>query len=186
MDARIIKTKNKIKESLIQLLQTKKLNEVSISEICKKAKINRNTFYAHFATPEAALDEIAENYLSEEYALLNQCSTSKELVITACKYTKQNAKLNLLLLENRALKEFVNSGVEYARRTPAYVILNQDERYSLKEMDQINTFIVNGSVAIIKNWLYDGMKESPEEIGELVDRINTSLINGLNLTQKNR
>ena len=180
MDARIVKTKKKIKDTLVSLMQTKNISEVSISEICKKAKVNRNTFYAHFATPEAVLNEIAEEYLAEEYALLDQCSTTKEIVITACKYTKQHAEKNYILLENRTLKFFVEKGVDYAKKHPIYVIENKDHGYTAEKIQMIQFYIVNGAVAIIKNWLYSGMKESPEEIGETVDYITTCLINGLN------
>ena len=182
MDARIIKTKKRIKDTLLFILQNKKLHEVSISEICKRAKINRNTFYAHFATPEAVLDEIAEEYLAEEYLLLNRCSTSKEAVITACKYTKQHAQTNAVLLENHSTKTFVDRGVNYSVDSPIYIIDNNGIYFS-EEIEMIHTYIVNGAVAIIKEWIYSGMKESPEEIGEKIDYITTCLIAGINRKQ---
>ena len=184
MDARIIKTKNKIKEGLLDILQTKRLNEVSISEICKKARVNRNTFYAHFATPEAVIDEIAEEYLSEEYALFNSCTTTKDVVITACKHIMGHAKKNILLLNNRPLHSFIERGVEYGTSTPIYVIDNSEKRYTEKELKMIHTYIVSGAVAIILKWLYSGMKESPEEVGERVDFISSALVTGINQSSK--
>ena len=179
MDARIIKTKNKIKDALLLILRTKRLNEVSISEICKVAKVNRNTFYAHFATPEAVFDEIAEEYLSEEYALLEQASTTKELVVTACKYTKEHSNKIFILLENRALQFFIEKGVEYGEKTSTYVVDDKDKKFTPEVMHMIHTYIVSGAVAIIIEWLHSGMKESPKEIGETVDLISTSLIAGI-------
>ena len=179
MDARIIKTTNKIKDALLLILRTKKVNEVSISEICKTAKVNRNTFYAHFATPEAVFDEIAEEYLSEEYALLEQASTTKEIVVTACKYIKEHSNKNLILLENRALQFFIEKGVEYEEKNPIYIVDNKEKRLTPEVVHMIHTYIVSGAVAIIKEWLYSGMKESPKKIGETVDLIITSLIAGI-------
>lgn len=180
MDARIIKTKEKIKEALLSILHTKNISDISISEICKKAKINRNTFYAHFATPEALLDEIANAYLTAEYDLLNHCSSTKEIVVTACEYIKKNAALNLILLENRTLEYFIDRGVNYANETPIYIIDNKDGRFTPDEIRSINTYLVNGAVSIIKEWLCTGMKESTEVIGERVDYITSSLIKGIN------
>ena len=37
----------KIEQVLIELLQTKELSQISVSEICKKADLNRSTFYAN-------------------------------------------------------------------------------------------------------------------------------------------
>jgi len=180
MDARIIKTEKKIKEALFFILQTKKIYEVSITEICKRAKINRNTFYAHFASPEAVLDAIAEDYLSDEYKVLENHTKTKDIVITACRYIKSHSNENLILLSNTTEKAFIEKGVTYSKNAPFYTIDNRDKRVSPKRFKMIHTYIINGAVAIIKEWLYSGMKESPEEIGEMVDYITTSLIRGIN------
>ena len=180
MDARIIKTKQKIKETLLYILQTKKIYEVSITEICKKAKINRNTFYAHFATPEAVLDAIAEDYLSEEYKELENQTKTKDIVVAACRYIKSNANKNLILLSNCTEKVFIEKGVAYSKNAPFYTIDNGNKKLSPENIKKIYTYIVNGAVSIIKEWLYSGMKESPEELGETVDYITTSLIKGIN------
>lgn len=179
MDARIIKTKNKIKDALLLILRTKRLNEVSISEICKVATVNRNTFYAHFATPEAVFDEIAEDYLTEEYALFNNCTTTKDVVVTACKHIMRHSNKILILLENRALQFFIEKGVEYGEKTSIYVVDDKDKKFTPEVMHMIHTYIVSGAVAIIIEWLHSGMKESPKEIGETVDLISTSLIAGI-------
>ena len=184
MDARIIKTKNKIKEGLLDILQTKRLNEVSISEICEKARVNRNTFYAHFATPEAVIDEIAEDYLTEQYGLFNNCTTTKDVVVTACKHIMRHANKNIILLKNRPLHSFIKRGVEYGTNTPIYVIDNSEKQYTEKELKTIQTYIVSGAVAIIMEWLYSGMQEMPEEVGERVDFINSALVAGINQSSK--
>lgn len=36
----------RIEKVFIELLQTKALNEISVSDICKRAGLNRTTFYA--------------------------------------------------------------------------------------------------------------------------------------------
>ena len=182
MDARIIKTKNKIKEALLIILQTKKIYEVSISEICKKANINRNTFYAHFATPEAVIEAIAEDYVAEEYKILDKLTKTKDIVVAACKYIRTHANENIILLSNIAEKQFIEKGISYSKNAPFYTINNQDKSLSPEQIKMIHSYIVNGAVAIIKDWLYSGMKESPEEIGKTVDFITSSLIAGINHT----
>ena len=182
MDARIVKTKKKIKDTLFCILEKKPIADVSISEICNKAKINRNTFYAHFATPETVLEEITEDYISEEYKVLNEYGTTKEIVIAACDFIKAHAKETIILLSNTPEKHFIEKGVKYSAASPIYVIDNKSEGLSPKQIEMIHTYIVNGAVAIIKEWLYSGMKESPEEIGETVDYITTSLIKGIHQT----
>jgi len=180
MDARIVKTKKKIKDTLFCILEKKPIADVSISEICNKAKINRNTFYAHFTTPEKVLEEITEDYISEQYKVLNKYGTKKEITIAACEFIKAHAKENFILLSNTSEKYLIDIGIKYSAASPIYVIYNKSEGLSPKQLEMIHTYIVNGAVAILKEWLYSGMKEAPEEIGETVDMITTSLIRGIN------
>ena len=42
---RTLYTKKVIKESLIELLKTREIHQVTVTDICKKADINRGTFY---------------------------------------------------------------------------------------------------------------------------------------------
>lgn len=47
-DLRIIKTEESLRKALLTLLQTKPLETITISELCRLAKINRGTFYLHY------------------------------------------------------------------------------------------------------------------------------------------
>lgn len=49
MDYRIAKTKQSIREAFIELRSDKALERVTIKELCELAKINKSTFYAHYA-----------------------------------------------------------------------------------------------------------------------------------------
>ena len=174
------KTKKKIKQALLSLLEKKRITDLSISEICKKAHVNRNTFYAHFATPEKVIDEIADDLTNEEFKLLRARRTTKEIVIAACEYTKAHANENRILLSNGGEKYFIEKSIEYSVKAPIYIINNDDNKLTSKQIEMVHTYIIHGAVAILKEWLYSGMKESPEEIGEMVDRISSSLIAGIN------
>lgn len=43
---RTLYTKKIIKESLIELLQTNDIHQITVTNICNKADINRGTFYS--------------------------------------------------------------------------------------------------------------------------------------------
>ena len=47
-DLRVIKTKNLIYNTLIELMKDKTFEEIKVSDICKEAHINRSTFYNNF------------------------------------------------------------------------------------------------------------------------------------------
>lgn len=49
IDLRVIKTKNLLYTTLVELLKDYPFEEIKVSDICSKALINRSTFYAHYA-----------------------------------------------------------------------------------------------------------------------------------------
>lgn len=57
-DLRIIKTKQSIKESFIELVKEKGYNKVSVTDIVNKANINRNTFYLHYEDKEDLIKQL--------------------------------------------------------------------------------------------------------------------------------
>ena len=67
-DLRVKKTKQLIKEAFIELIEIKGYNYVSVSDITKKANINRNTFYLHYKDKEDLIIKL----LGEAYARLDK------------------------------------------------------------------------------------------------------------------
>ena len=46
-DARVKYTKMVLKKALLELMQHKPVNKITVKEICERAELNRATFYAH-------------------------------------------------------------------------------------------------------------------------------------------
>lgn len=68
-DLRIIKTQKLLKDSLLELLKSNSLKDISVTEICEHALVNRVTFYDHFNNKEELLnsiiDDIKEDIIKE-------------------------------------------------------------------------------------------------------------------------
>ncbi len=57
-DLRILKTQEKLQNSLLDLLRTKELKAITVKEICDKAGISRNAFYQHYVYKEDLYDQM--------------------------------------------------------------------------------------------------------------------------------
>ena len=51
-------TRQLFRDSLIELLQSKTFQKITVKEICEHADLNRTTFYLHYTDQEQLLDEI--------------------------------------------------------------------------------------------------------------------------------
>ena len=58
-DLRVTRTKKALTDMLRALLETKRFEDITVNELCEKAKIRRATFYKHFDDKYAFLAYIA-------------------------------------------------------------------------------------------------------------------------------
>ena len=57
-DLRIIKTRENLMHALLDLMQDKSLKDITVRDICNKARCSRNTFYNHYAYKEDLFDQV--------------------------------------------------------------------------------------------------------------------------------
>lgn len=92
--------KNRIYVALADLLTFKKIEDITISELIKKAEISRNTFYYHFYSPEDAFEAMidslidgAQQRLAEVLESENSQFTDKELALYEYYYARKDLLL---------------------------------------------------------------------------------------------
>lgn len=67
-DRRIAKTKGALRDAFVTLLKTRQLNDITVSELCRTANVDRRTFYNHYNNVNEIIDEIdriAEQILAD-------------------------------------------------------------------------------------------------------------------------
>ena len=54
-------SRQKIEQAAMELLRTKELDQIIVSELCKRAGLNRSTFYANYVDIYGLTDALREN-----------------------------------------------------------------------------------------------------------------------------
>ena len=75
-DLRVVKTRQLIREALLDLMSERVLSKITISELCVRAGINRKTFYRHYRTIGDVITEIENDILSEFAAVFKSHGSS--------------------------------------------------------------------------------------------------------------
>lgn len=67
------KSRQTLKHTMLQLMRTKPLRSISVTELCSLCKLNRSTFYAHYPTIEQLICDLHRDLflLMEEYLHLD-------------------------------------------------------------------------------------------------------------------
>ena len=159
------KSQLKIEKIFIELLQKKEINEITISDICKLAKLNRSTFYANYTDIYDLADKLKDNLYQE---VLNIYSTERKEKKHSYNFLKlfNHIKENQLFY-NTFFKLNYDNNYKHFEEFINYDIFKQlyDEEL---ELDYHITFFMAGLNAIITKWLNNGCIESPEEIDNLL------------------
>lgn len=155
-------SRTKIEKTFVELLQTKKLHEITVSDICKRAPVNRTTFYAIYQDIYALADSIREdleqnvmNMYQEEYA---EGYNSNDYL-----------KLFRHIYDNQLLyRTYFKLGYENKYKILRYD-REQAERYFQNQFVEYHMeFFRSGLNCIIKMWLDNGCRETPEEMFSII------------------
>ena len=117
---RVQMTKKLLRESVIELMEQKPLNKISIKDICDNADVNRTTFYKYygdqFELVKEAEDEVLEK-LGEFLGNLKSDTLVISMLETFLYYIKENGYAYHILLNNSSDYSFArNAGQAYGRK----------------------------------------------------------------------
>lgn len=147
----------KIEKAFVEMLQNRELNQISVTDICKETGLNRSTFYANFMDVYDLADKLREK-LERDFDAQFREKTDNDAV-----------KMFRHIYENQMFyKTYFKLG--YDERHTAYVFdtARAESDFSGKYIKYHIEFFRNGINAIIKMWLADGCKETPEEMAEIL------------------
>ena len=82
VDKRVANTKEAVTRVFSDLLKEKSIDEISVTEICQKANINRGTFYSHYKDPYDLRNKIQEAFLEKFKANIEKLPYYDEWVIS--------------------------------------------------------------------------------------------------------
>jgi len=154
-------SQEKIEKAFIELLQTRDINDISVSELIKITKLNRSTFYANYIDIFDLADKTREK-LEREFSNL------------FADYDYFNERTGALKMFSH-IKEnqlFYKTYFKLCYNDKHLISIYDTKRAEIEHIDtNINyhiEFFRNGLNAIIKLWLANGCKESPEEMAQVL------------------
>lgn len=167
-DIRVVRTQTALLEALERLIQTKKLSGITITELCTEADINRNTFYYHYNNIIEFLDEHKQIVLDELNDITDVSTThSKENLIEIINVLKYHPHfLNILISPNCDLDLF-NDIFAIASKKASFSLSKHEDDFTNKEL-LLCTYCNAGCNAVIRSWILNGMRETPEEIADII------------------
>ncbi|WP_340003319.1 TetR/AcrR family transcriptional regulator C-terminal domain-containing protein [Paenibacillus sp. FSL K6-0276] len=162
-------TKLLLKQSLISLLKEKNISQISVKELCTSAGINRSTFYLHYANAYELLEHVEQEIIDNTSEYLEKIEANDRgitYILAFLDYIKKNDDLFAVML----LKS--NDNVLFSKRLLNEILMNIDNHLQLDVPENMKRFtyayLVNGSLAIIQEWILGKFIISSNELAQLI------------------
>lgn len=152
----------KIEKVFLDLLQVKECNQITVSELCKKAGLNRTTFYANYADIYALADSIRvklEKSVAELYHAEITLGFNSNDYLRLFRHIKENQIF---------YKTYFKLGYDEQYQIVAYDSNLAREHFGNRFIEYHMEFFRSGLNRIIKMWLQNGCQESPEDMFDII------------------
>lgn len=154
-------TRDKIERLFVELIQEREIKEISVTDICKIAEINRTTFYNNYLDIYDLADKIKERLEQDVLSLYEDERINN--------YNSNDfSKIFNLIKDNQLFfKTFFKLGYDSNNLFSKDYLYDTDlskKYYDDQFIDYHIEFFRAGFNAIIKKWLYNGCQESVDDI----------------------
>jgi len=169
-DARQVRSRRALHRALLDLLEEKPFDQITIREISARAGTGYATFFRHYPTKEALLSDVASEEIAGLLAMtvpiLNDAD-SLESTRALCAHVGEHRKLWSALLAGGAAgivrDEFIRQARELARSTVAV----QD--WLPEDLGVV--YGTGGTIDLLAWWLANGEALGSEEIAAILNRL---------------
>ena len=188
-----IRSKTLIRSALVSLMQEKPFEKITITDIVRKADINRGTFYAHFKDSREVLDRIRTDALHElevafysltaDYVISNPSTLLDKITM----FLSEESSYYKMLLSTTGIQEFLNEifdvaadGTNDIRLREGVGFDNSYNGYTMRKYKQENLYAcTKNTVPLIRlSEMYYILAEcatTPENAADFLNKINVAL-----------
>ncbi|MBR4286256.1 MAG: TetR/AcrR family transcriptional regulator [Clostridia bacterium] len=167
-DRRVKRTRKALKDALFELLETKNINQITVTELTSLADVNRATFYFYYTDLHDMLKQIqSEAYQTFEH-ILDEATGSFSTVEGFAEYAN---KMLIVCKENESLCRFIikHDGDNHLYQQIRYLMLKKipDTRAVFPEDNPARystNFVLTAVTGVLIDWMNDGMKIPTEEL----------------------
>lgn len=149
----------KIEKAFVNMLLTKNINRITVTDICKETGLNRTTFYSNYVDVYDLADKIKADIENDFHKVFAD--------------EKNHTPVNMfkIIYENQLMfKMYFKLGYDNQNYDTVFNRELAEKYFDMKYIKYHIEFFKSGLNAIIKLWLDSGCRETPEEMAGILKR----------------
>ena len=172
-----IRSRKMIRQAFFEVLKEKPFEKITVTDIVKKADVNRSTFYAHYPDVMGVVEELQEEILEYTQSFMENVDfkdyyeNPKPYLQHIIKLVAENNELyRLLMTSAMATKQFEE--LKYILIDRTLETLEMPEGFKDRfEFEFSVRFFMGGVVDVYTQWLYGVIDCSLEELTDQLARM---------------
>ncbi len=181
-DRRVVRTRNAIREAFTELLMETDYTKITITALAKRADVDRKTFYTHYSSIEALLEDVVRTQMEEgmhdlgfpEFAADHNMYTRRLLtaIESSLPFTREQLRT---VSKNIPTNEFLRiwTTIMKERIESHHTTLSKDDD---KRLELLIEFYLGGVLNAYLCWLHSGSNIPFED---MLNLISNSVSKGL-------
>ncbi|MBB6675200.1 TetR/AcrR family transcriptional regulator [Cohnella nanjingensis] len=183
-DRRTVRTKKLLRQALLELIEEKGIDRITVRDLTDRAEINRGTFYLHYQDVPDLLDKIKEEVfaglqaiISRMYIIRLMAETNEdkpyEVIVELFEYLGEHADFFRVLLSPKGdISLALRIKDMMARQMMAKLEIWQPrEELMLVSREWLIAYTTSSNIGIIQHWFASGQALSPYEIALVMTRL---------------
>lgn len=158
MDSRGRRTEQAITASFLSLLEKKPISQITVTEVCQLAQINRATFYKHYLDVYHLQDALESQILEDLETFLRDHAFSESgnyeaMMTELLSYAKRYGHTFYLLCSSNAVSDLPARvfGLLYSLAFP--ILKEKLPNLSEEQAKLMYQYVSNGSGSVLRSWL---------------------------------
>jgi len=176
VDRRILRTRDRLGDALIALIQEKAFDDITVQEVLDRAKVGRSTFYVHYRDKDDLFMSDVEEFLEAFSMALSHHKDKSDRVAPVKEFfahVGEGKQLYDALAGSARLQDFFDLAQGHFARGIEQRLKELPRSRAMKAAHRaaVSQAHAGAMLLLLKWWMDRGRKTSPEEMDETFHRM---------------
>ncbi|WP_372638129.1 TetR/AcrR family transcriptional regulator [Cohnella sp.] len=184
IDRRQIRTKQLLRRALLESIEEKGIDHVTVTDIAERADVNRGTFYLHYRDVPDMMSKVMDEMFERVFSLVKlldprelseyaQAAEPYPKVVNIFEEIRRNADFFKVMLGPRGdlsyAMKFRNLMASHLFGKLEYLL--PEDSQSLIPREYLVAYMTSANFGMVLHWIQNGMRETPYQLGLIATRL---------------
>ena len=150
-----------IRAAMFELLETKSLDAVTVTDICAKADVNRGTFYKYYRDVYDLFEKTQDEFIDKLHVLFEETqatgSEMPDFFIGVFRILSENKELVQVARNREFTEQFTKKLLVFVLPQINQLIINSDPNASEEKIRFLSEYIMGGCTRVVAAWIGENM-----------------------------